>query len=155
MALAARRSSATSVEAGLPVVRQYSLLSGLAWLNGFIVSSIPLINFSKSPLSLLMRVGLSSWDTSSLAVSPAMPLRLFTTAALIGRVMFHLLRAPTLCVNAVMPVCLDAASLLTVCSSVKSTAQRENDFAVRLIDNAPFSNVARIPAWVPNHPNKG
>ena len=28
-----------------------------------------------------------------------MHLRLFTTAALIGRVMFHLLRAPTLCVH--------------------------------------------------------
>ena len=63
-------------------------------------------------------------------------------------VIVHRFLAFTHCVKVAIPVCLEAASLFTVCSSVKSTAVRENDFEVRQIERAPPSNIGRIPGWL-------
>ena len=51
------------------------------------------------------------------------------------RVIVHRLLAFIESVKAAMPVCLDAASLFTVCSRVRSTGHLESFILVRRIEN--------------------
>ena len=48
-------------------------------------------------------------------------------------------------VKAEIPVLLDAASAMTVCSKVRSTGVLVNDLLVRLTDNAPDRRIYRTP----------
>ena len=62
--------------------------------------------------------------------------------------------------NAAMPVCLEAASAFIVCSNVISTAVREKDLSVLLMDSAQDLSVSFNPGCissilqrVPHHPS--
>ena len=97
--------------------------------------------FCRSELSLTILYGFTSCEVSSLIVKPAISSKHPTTAPLTVLVIVHRFLAFTHCVKAAIPVCLEDASLFTVCSSVKSTELRENDFEVRRIERAP-------PGWL-------
>ena len=103
---------------------------------------------TKSELSFDILDGFNSCDVSSDMVRPALSNKTLTILPRIDLVMVHLFPALTLFVKAAIPPCLEAASLLIVCSSVRSTGLHENEFDVRRMESAPPSNILRIPSCV-------
>ena len=113
--------------------------------KGLRVSPSSLMSLFKSSLSGATRDGFSSCEMSVRVVIPAISSRDQIIAPLKNLVTVHLFLAETFCVKAVIPVCLEAASLFIVCSNVMSTELLEKAGLLRRTESAPPLKLDLIP----------
>ena len=104
--------------------------------------------FCRSSWSRLTLCDLSSLVEFSAGWMPAFIMRFETMVVRTACVTIHRFLAATTLVKETIPVQRDFASQFTVCSSVISTAERENCLVVRRTLRAPPSSTCRSPGCV-------